>query len=88
MPGDVESIAPTVLIAQARMRHSEHPSPGFARVTLESPTFEDLDIDGSDTRSTIVFPGATGELPRSPRGRRPRLHGLLAPGRLDEGVAC
>lgn len=66
MAVDVESIAPTVLIAEARLRHSERLSPAFVRVTLESPAFEYLGIDGFDTRFKIVFPGATGELPRIP----------------------
>lgn len=61
-----ESIAPTVLIAEAHVRHSERLSRAFVRVTLESPAFEDLGIDGFDTRCKIVFPGATGELPRIP----------------------
>jgi len=66
MTVDVASIAPTVLIAEARARHSERLSPAYVRVTLESPAFEDLGIDGFDTRFKIVFPGATGELPRIP----------------------
>jgi NADPH-dependent ferric siderophore reductase len=63
MTVDVESMAPTVLIAEARVRHSERLSPAFVRVTLESPSFEELGIDGFDTRFKMVFPGATGELP-------------------------
>lgn len=66
MTVDVESSAPTVLIAEARVRNSERLSPAFVRVTLESPAFRDLGIDGFDTRFKIVFPGATGELPRIP----------------------
>jgi NADPH-dependent ferric siderophore reductase len=66
MTVDVESIAPTVLIAEARVRHSERLSPAFVRVTLESAAFRDLGNDGFDTRFKIVFPGATGELPGIP----------------------
>lgn len=66
MTVDVESIAPTVLIAEARVRHSERLTPAFVRVTLESAAFRDLGIDGFDTRFKMVFPGATGELPGIP----------------------
>lgn len=59
----VESIAPTVLIAQARVRTTERLSPAFVRVTLESPAFVDLGIEGFDTRLKMVFPGPTGNLP-------------------------
>lgn len=60
---DVASIAPTVLIAEARVRRRERVSPGFVRVTLESPSFVDLGRDGFDTRLKLVLPGPTGELP-------------------------
>jgi NADPH-dependent ferric siderophore reductase len=63
MTVDVESIAPTVLIAQARVRATERLSPAFVRVTLDSPAFVDLGIEGFDTRFKMVFPGPTGQLP-------------------------
>src|SRR3712207_2295284 len=66
MSVDVESVAPTVLIAAARVRRAERLTPAFVRVTLESPQFVDLGIDGFDTRFKIVFPGPTGELPAAP----------------------
>lgn len=66
MTADLESIAPTVLIAEARVRASERLSPAFVRVTLESPDFRDLGIDGYDTRFKLVLPGPTGELPAPP----------------------
>ena len=66
MSVDVESIAPTVLIAQAQVRRTQRISPAFVRVTLESPAFEDLGIDGFDTRFKMVFPGPTGQLPAIP----------------------
>lgn len=55
--------APTVLIAQARVRTTERLSPAFVRVTLESPAFVDLGIEGFDTRLKMVFPDPTGNLP-------------------------
>jgi NADPH-dependent ferric siderophore reductase len=66
MTVDVESIAPTMLIAQARVRATERLSPAFVRVTLESPAFADLGIEGFDTRVKLVFPGPTGTLPPIP----------------------
>lgn len=63
MTVDVESVAPTVLITDARVRYTERLSAAFVRVTLESDGFRDLGIEGFDTRFKIVFPGATGELP-------------------------
>jgi NADPH-dependent ferric siderophore reductase len=63
MTVDVESIAPAMLIAQARVRATERLSPAFVRVTLESPAFVDLGIEGFDTRVKMVFPGPTGDLP-------------------------
>ena len=66
MTVDLESIAPTVLIAEARVRSCERLSPAFVRVTLGSPAFVDLGRDGFDTRLKLVFPGPTGELPRLP----------------------
>jgi NADPH-dependent ferric siderophore reductase len=66
MTVDVETIAPTVLIAQARVRTTERLSPAFLRVTLESPAFIDLGIEGFDTRLELVFPGPTGHLPPMP----------------------
>ena len=66
MTVDVESIAPTMLIAQARVRVRERLSPAFVRVTLESPAFADLGIEGFDTRVKLVFPGPTGNLPPIP----------------------
>lgn len=65
MTVDVES-APTVLIAEARVRRTERLSPAFVRVILESAAFRDLGIDGFDTRFKLVFPGPTGELPGIP----------------------
>ena len=66
MTVDVGSIAPTVLIAEARVRRTERISPAFVRVTLESPAFVDLGIEGFDTRFKMVFPGPTGDLPPLP----------------------
>ncbi|MCW2806837.1 MAG: siderophore-interacting protein [Marmoricola sp.] len=66
MTVDVESIPPNVLIAQAHVRRTERISPAFVRVTLESPTFEDLGIGGFDTRFKMVLPGPTGQLPEIP----------------------
>lgn len=66
MPVDVEAIAPTVLIAEARVRRTERLSPAFVRVTLESGAFSDLGVEGFDTRFKMVFPGPTGELPGTP----------------------
>jgi NADPH-dependent ferric siderophore reductase len=66
MTVDEESMAPTVLIAQAHVRRAERISPAFMRVTLESPAFADLGIDGFDTRFKMVFPGPTGQLPEIP----------------------
>lgn len=63
MTVDVETIAPTVLIAQARVRRAERLSPAFVRVTLESPSFVDLGTEGFDTRIKLIFPGPTGDLP-------------------------
>ena len=65
MTVDVESVAPSVLIAEARVRHCERLSPAFVRITLESAAFRDLGDDGFDTRFKIVLPGASGELPTS-----------------------
>lgn len=62
----MESSPPTVLIAQAHVRRAERISPSFVRVTLESPAFEDLGIDGFDTRFKMIFPGPTGQLPEIP----------------------
>ena len=64
MTVDIE--APTVLIAQARVRTTERLSPAFVRVTLESPAFVDLGIEGFDTRVKLVFPDPTGNLPPIP----------------------
>jgi NADPH-dependent ferric siderophore reductase len=50
MTVDIESMTPTVLTAQARVRTKERLSPAFVRVTLESPDFLDLGIEGFDTR--------------------------------------
>lgn len=66
MTVDIKSIIPTVLIAEARVRQTERLSPAFVRVTLESPAFQSLGVEGFDTRFKIVFPGATGELPKIP----------------------
>lgn len=66
MTVDVESVAPTVLIADARVRRTQRISPAFLRVTLESPAFKDLGTDGFDTRFKMVFPGPTGQLPAIP----------------------
>lgn len=66
MTVDVEAIAPTVLIARARVRTAERFSPAFVRVTLESPAFTDLGDEGFDTRLKLVFPGPTGHLPPMP----------------------
>jgi NADPH-dependent ferric siderophore reductase len=66
MAVEVETIAPTVLVAQARVRTTERLSPAFVRVTLESPAFVDLGIEGFDARFKIVLPGPTGELPPIP----------------------
>jgi len=66
MTVDVESIAPTVLITQARVRTTDRLSPAFVRVTLEAPAFVDLGVEGFDTRFKMVFPGPTGQLPRIP----------------------
>ena len=63
MTVDVEPVAPELLIAQARVRTTERLSPAFVRVTLESPAFVDLGVDGFDTRFKMVFPGPTGQLP-------------------------
>lgn len=63
---DIEAIAPTVLVAQARVHTAERLSPAFVRVTLESPAFADLGIEGFDTRFKMVFPGPTGHLPPMP----------------------
>ena len=66
MAVDVASNAPSVLIAQAWVRAAERLSPAFVRVTLRSPAFVDLGIEGFDTRLKMVFPGPTGELPPLP----------------------
>lgn len=66
MTVDVQSVARTALIAEARVRRAERISPAFVRVTLESDGFSALGIEGFDTRFKMVFPGPTGELPRSP----------------------
>ena len=66
MPVDAESGAPTVLIAAARVRRSERLSPAYVRVTLESAAFDQLGIEGFDTRFKMVFPGPAGELPAIP----------------------
>ncbi len=66
MTAHAEAVVPTVLVAEARVQHSERLTPAFVRVTLESPQFVDLGIDGFDTRFKIVFPGPTGELPTAP----------------------
>jgi NADPH-dependent ferric siderophore reductase len=66
MTVDVEPIAPTLLVTPARVRTTERLSPAFVRVTLESPAFVDLGIEGFDTRFKMVFPGPTGELPPLP----------------------
>lgn len=59
--------APTVLVAEARVRRTERISPAFVRVVLESPAFVDLAPDeGYDTRFKVVFPGPTGLLPPIP----------------------
>lgn len=63
---DVEAIAPTLLITQARVHTTERLSPAFVRVTLESPALVDLGIEGFDTRFKMVFPGPTGQLPPIP----------------------
>lgn len=61
-----EPITPTLLITYARVRQAERLSPAFMRVTLESPAFVDLGIEGFDTRFKMVFPGPTGDLPPLP----------------------
>lgn len=66
MTVDVGSIAPSVLVARARVRAAERLSPAFVRVTLESPAFVDLGIEGFDTRFKMIFPGPTGDLPPLP----------------------
>ena len=66
MTVDVEAVAPTVLIAEARVRSAVRLSPAFVRVVLESPSFVDLGIEGADTRFKMVFPGPTGALPKPP----------------------
>ena len=63
---DAESVVPNVLIAEARVRHTERISPAFVRVTLVSAAFDDLGDEGFDTRFKLVFPGPTGELPGIP----------------------
>lgn len=63
MTVDAGSIAPSVLITSARVRATQRLSPAFVRVTLESPGFVDLGVEGFDTRFKMVFPGPTGELP-------------------------
>lgn len=63
---DVASIAPTVLIAQARVGAVERLSSAFVRVTLQCPAFVDLGREGFDTRFKLVFPGPTGLLPALP----------------------
>lgn len=63
MSVEVEASAPTVLIAQARVRGVERLSPAFVRVTLESAAFGDLGMEGFDARFKMVFPGPSGELP-------------------------
>jgi NADPH-dependent ferric siderophore reductase len=66
MTVDVQSVARTVLITEARVGHIERISPAFVRVTLTSAAFSDLGTEGFDTRFKMVFPGPTGELPRIP----------------------
>jgi NADPH-dependent ferric siderophore reductase len=66
MTVDVKSTGPTVLITQARVQATERLSPAFVRVTLESPAFVDLGVEGFDTRLKLVFPGPTGSLPPVP----------------------
>jgi NADPH-dependent ferric siderophore reductase len=66
MTVDIDSIAPTLLVSRARVRTTERLSPAFVRVTLESPAFVDLGIEGFDTRFKMVFPGPTGDLPPLP----------------------
>lgn len=66
MAVDAGSNAPTALIAEARVRHTERISPAFVRVTLVSAAFDDLGSEGFDTRFKLVFPGPTGELPGIP----------------------
>lgn len=81
MSVDVEAVAPTVLIAEARVRRSERISPAFVRVTLESPSFGDLGREGFDTRLKLVLPGPSGELP--PLWERPEdwyAHWMAMPG--------
>src|SRR5688572_3520176 len=63
---DAEAIAPTLLIARARVHATERLSPAFVRVTLTSPAFVDLGNEGYDTRFKLVLPGPTGELPSLP----------------------
>jgi NADPH-dependent ferric siderophore reductase len=66
MAVDVGSVAPTVLVTEARVRRAARISPAFVRVALESSAFGDLGVEGFDTRFKMVFPGPTGELPGSP----------------------
>ena len=63
MSVDVGSVAPTVLVTRAHVRAVERLSPALVRVTLESPAFVDLGVEGFDTRVKLVLPGPAGELP-------------------------
>ena len=53
----------SILIARARVRTVERLSPAFVRVVLGSPAFDDLGVEGFDTRFKLVFPDAGGGLP-------------------------
>lgn len=66
MTVDVEAVAPTVLIAEARVHRAQRLSPAFVRVALESEAFVDLADAELDTRFKMIFPGPTGELPLIP----------------------
>lgn len=55
---------PSALIATAQVRRIERLSPAFVRVTLGSPAFTDLGIEGFDARFKLIFPNAAGDLPQ------------------------
>jgi NADPH-dependent ferric siderophore reductase len=57
MTVDATPLAPSFLAARATVRHVERLTPAFVRVTLESPAFVDLGIEGFDTRFKLVLPG-------------------------------
>lgn len=64
MTVDAEPVTPTVLTAPAQVLAAERLSPAFVRVTLESPAFVDLGIEGSKPGSRWSSPVPPGELPR------------------------